>query len=138
MFILLSFLSVSDSKSHHQDPCQQVYNLCFLLGVLQFQVLCLVFNPFWFNVHMWCNIVVQFHSSACSNPISQHCFSQFSHSVMSDTLRPQELQYTRLPCPSPTPRACSNSCPLSQWCLRKIPLIEVSVEFQEGKLNRHT
>ena len=35
---------------------------------------------------------------------------------MSDSLRPHGLQHTRLPCPSPTPRACSNSCPLSQWC----------------------
>ena len=29
---------------------------------------------------------------------------------------PHGLQYTRLPCPSPSTRACSNSCPLSQWC----------------------
>ena len=35
---------------------------------------------------------------------------------MSDSLRPQRLQHARLPCPSPTPRACSNSCPSSQWC----------------------
>ena len=35
---------------------------------------------------------------------------------MSDSLRPHELQHTRLPCPSPTPRAYSNSCPSSQWC----------------------
>jgi len=35
--------------------------------------------------------------------------SQFSCSVVSDSLRPHELQHTRLPCPSPTPRACSNS-----------------------------
>ena len=35
--------------------------------------------------------------------------SQFSRSVVSDSLRPHELQHTRLPCPSPTPRACSNS-----------------------------
>ena len=41
---------------------------------------------------------------------------QFSRSVMSESLQPHELQYARLPCPSPTPRACSNSCPLSQWC----------------------
>ena len=41
---------------------------------------------------------------------------QFSHSVVSDSLRPHELQQARLPCPSPTPRACSNSCPSSQWC----------------------
>ena len=41
---------------------------------------------------------------------------QFSRSVVSDSLRPHELQHARLPCPSPTPRAYSNSCLLSQWC----------------------
>ena len=41
---------------------------------------------------------------------------QFSHSVVSDSLQPHGLQHSRLPCPSPTPRAYSNSCPLSQWC----------------------
>ena len=35
---------------------------------------------------------------------------------MSDSLRPRGLQHTRLPCPSPTPGACSASCPLSRWC----------------------
>ena len=35
---------------------------------------------------------------------------------MSDSLRPPGLQHTGLPCPSPTHRACSNSCPSSQWC----------------------
>ena len=39
-----------------------------------------------------------------------------SHSVMSNSLRPHGEQHTRLPCPSSTPGACSNSCPLSQWC----------------------
>ena len=33
-----------------------------------------------------------------------------------NSLRPHGLQHARLPCPSPTPRACSNSCPLSWWC----------------------
>ena len=42
--------------------------------------------------------------------------NQSSHSVVSDSLQPHGLQHTRLPCPSPTPRACSNSCPLSLWC----------------------
>ena len=37
-------------------------------------------------------------------------------SVMSDSLRPHRTQHARLPYPSPSPRACSNSCPLSQWC----------------------
>ena len=41
---------------------------------------------------------------------------QFSCSVMYDSLWPHGLQHTRLPCPSPTPRAYSNSCPLSWWC----------------------
>ena len=41
---------------------------------------------------------------------------QFSHSVVSNSLRPHGLQHTRLPCPSPTPGACSNSCPSSSWC----------------------
>ena len=47
------------------------------------------------------------------NPLSS---VQFSHSVMSDTLRPHGLQHARPPCPSPTPRVYSNSYPLSQWC----------------------
>ena len=41
---------------------------------------------------------------------------QFSPSVMSDSLRPCGLQHTRLPCPSPTPGAYSDSRPWSQWC----------------------
>ena len=49
---------------------------------------------------------------------------QFSRPVVSDSLRPHGLQHARPPCPSPTPRAGSNSCPLSQWCL---PIISPSV-----------
>ena len=41
---------------------------------------------------------------------------QFTHSVVSDFLQPHGLQYARLPCPSPTPKVCSDSCPLSRWC----------------------
>ena len=40
----------------------------------------------------------------------------FSHSVMSNSLRPRGLQHARRPYPSPSPGACSNLCPLSQWC----------------------
>ena len=43
-------------------------------------------------------------------------FSQFSCSVVSDSLRPHESQHARPPCPSPTSRVHSNSCPLSWWC----------------------
>ena len=41
---------------------------------------------------------------------------QFSYSVMSDSLRLHGQHHTRPPCPSPTPRVYSNSCPLSWWC----------------------
>ena len=41
---------------------------------------------------------------------------QFSRSVVSDSLQIHGLQHARPPCPSPTPRVYSNSCPLSQWC----------------------
>ena len=41
---------------------------------------------------------------------------QFSHSAVSNSLWPHGLQHTKLFCPSPTPGACSNSCPFSRWC----------------------
>ena len=42
--------------------------------------------------------------------------AQFSHSVLSNSLQPHGLHHARLPCPSPTPRACTNSGSLSRWC----------------------
>ena len=49
---------------------------------------------------------------------------QFSRSVVSDSLRPHELQHARPPCPSPTPRVHTNPCPSSRWCY---PAISSSV-----------
>ena len=49
---------------------------------------------------------------------------QFSHSVMSDSLRPHELQHTRPLCPSPTPGVHPNPCLSNQWCY---PAISSSV-----------
>ena len=46
--------------------------------------------------------------------ISDCCYS--SRPVMFNSLQPHGLQHARPPCPSPTPRACSNSCPLSHGC----------------------
>ena len=48
----------------------------------------------------------------------RHAFSsvQFSHSVVSDSLRPYELKHARPPCPSPTPGVHSDSRPSSLWC----------------------
>ena len=51
--------------------------------------------------------------------------SQFSRSVVSNSLRPHELQHTRPPCPTPTPGVHSDSRPSSQWCH---PAISTSVD----------
>ena len=55
---------------------------------------------------------------------STNQFSQFSHLVVSDSLRPHGLQHASPTCPSPTPGVFSNSCPLSRWCY---PTISSSV-----------
>ena len=60
--------------------------------------------------------------SGTENPLLKPCdwwilsISQFSCSVVSASLRPHESQHARPPCPSPTPRVHSDSCPSSQWC----------------------
>ena len=60
-----------------------------------------------------------------------HLFSsvQFSHSVVSDSLRPHGLQHTRPPCPSPTRRVYSNSCSLSRCCHSTISSSAIPVSF---------
>ena len=55
-------------------------------------------------------------SPVCMSPLDPGYSVQFSHLVMSNSLRPHGLQHTRLPCPSSTPGACSNSHPSSRWC----------------------
>ena len=59
--------------------------------------------------------------ASSTSPLPQRQFSsqysvQFSRSVVSNSLWPHGLQHAKLPCPSPTPRVYSNSCPSSQWC----------------------
>ena len=65
-------------------------------------------------------ILALFHSTLviCLFLSFDHFFHsvQFSHSVVSNSLRPHESQHARPPCPSPTPEVYSNSCPSSQWC----------------------
>ena len=60
--------------------------------------------------YVWANIfLIQAHKDLFSSV-------QFSWSVVCDSLRPHESQHARPPCPSPTSRVHSNSCPSSQWC----------------------
>ena len=55
------------------------------------------------------------------SPIGWLYLLLFSHSVMSNYLWPCGLQHAGLPCPSPSPKDCSNSYPLSRWCHPAIP-----------------
>ena len=68
--------------------------------------------------HWQCIFRVMKYSYALkhNNPVFIICSVQFSHSVVSDSLRPHELQHARPPCLSPAPGVHSNPCPLSQWC----------------------
>ena len=56
------------------------------------------------------------HHTHLYKPWTHTVYTVLSHSVVSDSLRPHGLQHVRLPCPSPTPGAYSNSCPSSQGC----------------------
>ena len=68
------------------------------------------------------NVIVLIHSLRKGYRIARAYWGelwssgQFSRSVVSDSLWPHGLQHAKLPCPSPTPGACSNSCPPSRWC----------------------
>ena len=67
------------------------------------------------NESVFFQIKIVFHERERSISNSNNSV-QFSHSVVSNSLRPHGLQYVRLPCPSPTLRAYSESCLLSWWC----------------------
>ena len=66
------------------------------------------------NIHPWYTPFPIWNQSVV--PCSVLSSVQFSLSVVSDSMRPHELQHARPPCPSPAPRVYPNSCPSSQWC----------------------
>ena len=65
------------------------------------------------------------HRPYSPNNLANISSVQFSHSVVSDSLWSHALQHARFPCPSPTPGAYSNSCPLCWWCHTTISSSEV-------------
>ena len=79
-------------------------------------LICIDFYYIWIEYNPYNYIVIILANAILVTTVPLCCDSQFSHSVMSNSLGPHGLQHARLPCPSPTPRACSNSCPSSQWC----------------------
>ena len=86
-----------------------------------------------FTIEAWGQLVLSMWGSLSLSEIAwenKKCYFvldisvQFSHSVMSNSLRPHELQHARPPCPSPTPGVHPNPCPLFHWCH---PMISSSV-----------
>ena len=64
--------------------------------------------------HCWV-FHICWHTECSTFTASSFSSVQFSRSVMSDSWRPHELQHSRPPCPSPSPRVHSNICPTSRW-----------------------
>ena len=71
----------------------------------------------------WMDVEIVKHSEVSQKEEKYHILAHVcgmvllsSCSVMSDSLQPDRLQHARLPCPSLSPRACSNSCSSSRWC----------------------
>ena len=75
------------------------------------------FLPFPLGLSEWLNFLDHVSNDFFLRFIFQSLsVSQFSHSVICDSSQPNGLQHSGPPCPSLSPGACSNSCPLIQWC----------------------
>ena len=93
------------------------YTEAFPCHDLEFFVLSLGYSPLLeYTIFLLGNFIKEAALFVSSTETGYAPSVQFSHSVISNTLRAHGLQHASLPCPSSTPGAYSNSCPLSQWC----------------------
>ena len=106
MLVTLTYLSLISSKISYKQfvTLLLVWN-CFRGHKLLFLVFICFYWILWVILYLKC----------CFPWLSGESV-QFSHWVLSSTLRLHGLEHTRLPCLSPIPEACSNSCPLRRWC----------------------
>ena len=83
--------------------------------------------PKWNAKHRFtqCQSLKRFRNFLFWGPTSQIQF----RSIMSNSLWPHGLQHAKLPCPSPTPGACSSSCPSNQWCHPTISSSVIPLSF---------
>ena len=96
---------ISKSKAGFGGNCS-FYSACFFFYITYLVI-----------VGIWHPVLSEWMSKCVLSPF---VLLLFSCSVMSDSLWPHRLQHGRIPCPSSPPRACSNSCRSSQWCLLNI------------------
>ena len=110
-FHLWDHYPIVSAQSHTQGDWM-IYLPCFRNDML------LVPISTFFSIYFILFVGLIDFLSDLSNPVhpakTLHSSVQSSHSVVYHSLRPHGLQHARPPCPSPTPRACSNSCPSSQ------------------------
>ena len=119
LYFFLAFILASYLRSCCLIQGRKDINPCFFLFYYSYSFYIYVFDPLWVNFCIWCEIGIRnsfWAPTLCqtlllgesSNKGDMSCYSvQFSHSVMSDSLRPHGLQHARLPCPSPSPGVCS-------------------------------
>ena len=107
---LLDRINESSCYATQVDKSTNVDNKAIILVFMQY-----IFQE---NVHeyMLCALLMSPNTTAAELLVSEWLLLLFQRSVMSDSLWPHGLQQVRLTCPSPSPRVCSNSCPLSLWC----------------------
>ena len=86
------------------------------LNFPKFTILTYILLVYVLLVEMWMDLESVIQMTDCHKEKNKYCISQFTHSYVSDFLWHHGLQHARLPCPSPTPGAYSNSCPSCQWC----------------------
>ena len=118
--VIYTFQCYSLKSSHPhllpQSPKVCSLHLCLFYYLTYRVIVTIVLNSIYIGINIlyWCFSF--WLTTFCIIGSSFICLIQFSHSVMTDSLWPHELQHARPPCPSPTPGVYSNSCPLSWWC----------------------
>ena len=85
----------------------------FFPGIFHVYMKYMLINFFFFSCY---SFITRGGGDSANNSEGLLLLLLFSHSVVFNSLWPHGLQHTRLPSPSPSPRLCSNLCPLSWWC----------------------
>ena len=112
-FMLIIFLAVFKDWFLYYIP--KIYKIVLKMGV-QFFTFIKMYSICQFKSEDAFYVYWQVNLDCLSDLTVLFWFVVVAQSLMSDSLWPHGLQHSRLPCPSPPPGTCSNSCPLNWWC----------------------
>ena len=93
----------------YSSPRSESVNCSTFLPTLTMLILAIMVSMLWYFSSLIC-VYIMTYEVECPLLLS------LSPWIVSDPLWPHGLQHARLPCPSPSPRVCSDSCPSSWWC----------------------